>query len=142
MEKLSEIEYIISYDELIEQINQGYYVAGHLKIALEKNLIKNDGKRIRVYMDCKGKKIDIFGTVICKHKFGKLRYYFTDRAEVFPDEDYPPKCFGNIIQNNGESSYELDFCRRCKYYTGCCDNCEIIQKGIVTIEQIEELINQ
>lgn len=35
MEKISETEYIIGYNELIEIIAQDYYVAGFLKTALE-----------------------------------------------------------------------------------------------------------
>lgn len=39
MEKISEMEYIISYDELMSKIEQGYYIVQDLKIALKEGLL-------------------------------------------------------------------------------------------------------
>lgn len=142
MEKISEIEYIINYNELMEIIAQDYYVASSLKIALEEGLIIDSGRHIRVYMDSKNKKIDIFGDVLCKEAFGRKIYYFNDRGEVFPDQKHPD-CFGYIIQDNGEPLHDLNLCRECKDLDLCCELCEKIQSGherkelgLVTLEEM------
>lgn len=124
MEKISEIEYIISYEELVSKIEQGYYIVQDLKIALEEKLITADDDRIRVYID-KDKRIDIFSSVIYNGHF--RRYQFTDIGEVIPDKKRQlPDCFGHIIEDN-QPLHEPSFCMNCKYYNSCCNKCESLQ---------------
>lgn len=142
MEKISDIEYIINYNELMEIIAQDYYVASSLKIALEENLIVDNERHIRVYMDSKNKKIDVFGDVLCKEAFGRKIYYFNNNDEVFPDQKHLD-CFGYILQDNGEPLHDLDLCRKCKDLDLCCELCEKIQSErtrkeakLVTLEEM------
>lgn len=125
MEKISEMEYIISYDELMDKIEQGYYIVQDLKIALKEGLITTDDNRIRVYMDNNRGLIDIFSSVRYDGHF--RRYCFVDIGEVFPVEKIQlPDCFGNIIENN-QPLHEPKFCMSCKYYNACCNKCESLQ---------------
>lgn len=125
MEKISETEYIISYDELMFKVGQGYYIVQDLKIALEEGLITNNDDRIRVYMDNNRRLIDIFGGVTYNGHF--RRYCFVDIGEVFPDKKIQlPDCFGHIIENN-QPLHEPKFCMSCKYYNACCNKCESLQ---------------
>ena len=131
MEKISEIEYIISYEELMSKIEQGYYIVRDLKIAIEEGLITADDDHIRVYMDNNRRLIDIFSSVNYDEHF--RRYRFTDIGEVFPDKKLRlPDCFGHIIEND-QPLKEPNFCMSCKYYNACCNKCESLQ-----IEQEEQ----
>lgn len=125
MEKISETEYIINYDELMCKVGQGYYIVQDLKIALEEGLITANDDRIRVYIDNNRKLIDIFNAVTYDGHF--RRYSFTDIGAVFPDKKLRlPDCFGHIIEND-QLLHEPNFCMSCKYYNACCNKCESLQ---------------
>lgn len=125
MEKISEIEYIITYEELMTKIEQGYYIVQDLKIAIGEGLITTDDDRIRVYMDENRKLIDIFSAVTYNGHF--RRYSFTNIGEVFPDKKLQlPDCFGHIIEDD-QPSHEVNFCMSCKYFNACCNKSESLQ---------------
>lgn len=59
MQRISEIEYIASEEEIKELIEQGYEPISDLRQAMEHNLLK-DSKNIRVYIDHKRKIVDVY----------------------------------------------------------------------------------
>ena len=80
--KITEKEYIGSFDEISELVNKGYTLLGDLKLAIEGEIIKKRHQKIRLYIDHESKLIDIFSACFCKEvfEFGRIRlkYYLSE----------------------------------------------------------------
>lgn len=79
--------YIVNYSDIINLINEGYYVLSDLRIALERKLINNKHNNVILYIDHENKYIDVYANVFVRRsfEFGRWRTvgYFDDRKKVF-----------------------------------------------------------
>ena len=85
MTKITEKEYIGSFDEMLGLVDKGYTLLGDLKLAIEGEIIKERHQKIRLYIDHERKLIDIFSACFCKEvfEFGKtrLKYYLSENIQ-------------------------------------------------------------
>lgn len=66
MIQLSKYEYIASYNEIMELINEGYQTLLDMAIAIGENLITENNSKIRTYINKESKMIDIYGGTLEK----------------------------------------------------------------------------
>lgn len=66
MEKISEKEYIASYDEINDLINKGYEPLGDLRILILYRFIEQSNKKIKTYINHESKIIDVYGGAIAR----------------------------------------------------------------------------
>lgn len=85
MEKISEKEYIASYDEINDLIYKGYKPLSDLRTLIDLHYINQSHKKIRTYIDHETKIVDVYGGAIARkwvwrfNGTGEWVYYPIDR---------------------------------------------------------------
>ena len=91
MIKVTNNEYICSFGELLELQDKGYILLNDLKMAIEKGIVKERHRKMRLYINHESKLVDMFNACFCKeiHCFDgeyRIKYYLTkDRKNVILD---------------------------------------------------------